>query len=66
MSDNEMLSLRFTKDAGGWICPDAYDFDKPEEKDKLSEILLKNGFAKNEKVSLVIDESKKQIDIVKA
>ncbi|RYE56752.1 MAG: hypothetical protein EOP48_07330 [Sphingobacteriales bacterium] len=57
--------IRFTEKAGGWVCPDLYELDPPFNKAYLSDVLLKNGFQKNEPVDLFLDEKDKEITIRK-
>ncbi|MGZ8516885.1 MAG: hypothetical protein ACXWWD_06020 [Chitinophagaceae bacterium] len=57
--------IRFTEKNGGWICPDLYELDVPFKKVHLSDVLLKNGFQKNEPVNLIVDENAKEIIIRK-
>ncbi|RYZ61665.1 MAG: hypothetical protein EOO14_04400 [Chitinophagaceae bacterium] len=59
-----IIGLRFTNDAGGWFSPYLYDFNNPDEKTALSQILLKNGFSKNKKVEIFVDLETKEIEII--
>lgn len=55
--------IRYTEKAGTWVSPDLYDIDGLNKKVRLSDILLSNGFDKNQKVNLQIDLQTKEITI---
>ena len=63
--ENYICGVRSTPDSGSWISPDLRGPNKPEMKCRLSEVLIKNGFNKNELVELQFDSSKKEFVINK-
>lgn len=60
-----LAGIRFTERFGGWICPDLRDLKNSSKKIRLSEILLSNGFKRNEPVNIKVDQSNKEITIQK-
>lgn len=56
--------IRFTEHAGAWMCPDLNNVYHGT-KVRLSEILLKHGYTKNENVRLEYDNNKNEIIINK-
>lgn len=59
-----LAGLRFTEKFGGWICPDLRDLTN-SKKIRLSEILLSNGFKRNEPVNIKVNQTNKEITIQK-
>jgi hypothetical protein len=58
-------AVRSTERNGSWICAYLYNLQAPFEKVRLSEVLIKNRFARNEVVNLMLDKKTKQLTINK-
>ena len=57
--------VRSTETSGSWISPDIYGVTNPSQRLRLSELLLRYGFVKNEEVRIVYDVEKKELIILK-
>ncbi len=63
VSEEFVAGIRYTENAGAWMSPDTYN--NRNEKIRLSEILLKHGFKKNESIKLEYDKTRNEITIKK-
>lgn len=61
-----LCTVRFTKRNGCWICAYLFEVNNSKTKIRLSEILLKNGFQKNERVILKLQNERNRIKLQKA
>ena len=57
--------VRSTETSGSWISPDIYDVTNPSQRLRLSEVLLRHGFVKNEEVRIVFYAEKRELIILK-
>lgn len=60
-----ICGIRFTERNGGWVCPDLHEVSLQKRKVRLSNILKKNGFQRNEKVKLFLDSETRIFEIEK-
>jgi hypothetical protein len=60
-----ICGLNSTEASGCWIAPDIYDFHNPNKKLRLAEVLLEEGYNKNEKVQVDYLPDSKEIRISK-
>lgn len=56
-----IISLRFTKDAGGWICPDLYNFNNPEENFPYQESYWKMGTSRMKRLKSLLTVKRKKL-----
>jgi len=54
--------MRFTHKAGAWMCPDLRD-KNDQSKVRLSEVLMKNGYKKNQRIKINFEKSKNELTI---
>ena len=62
-SEEYISGIRYKENVGPWMCPDLRNIYNSNVK--LSEVLLKNGFTKNEKIKLEYDKMLNAITIRK-
>lgn len=55
--------INSTENAGMWIAPDIYDTTGNLYRFRLTEVLIKNGFKKNQEIELVYDSTSGIIEI---
>ena len=55
--------INSTETSGMWIAPDIYDYSGVCEKIRLSEVLIKNGFKKNDEIELLYSVESRLIEI---
>lgn len=62
--DEFICGMRNTHGAGSWMCPDLRD-KNDQTKVRLSEVLMKNGYKKNDPIKLNYDRTKNELTIEK-
>ena len=62
--DEFICGMRYTHKAGSWMCPDLRDKNN-QAKIRLSQVLMKNNYKKNDRININFNKLKNELSIDK-